>query len=89
MRALGYPNAAVDYRKLSVIVPVYNERNTVAEVVERARSVDLPLDREIIVVDDGSTDGTREILPALAGLEGPRRAPSRPTGGRRPPSVPA
>jgi glycosyltransferase involved in cell wall biosynthesis len=56
----------VDYRKLSVIVPVYNERNTVAEAIQRARSVDLPLDREFIVVDDGSTDGTRELLPTLA-----------------------
>ncbi len=54
------------YRKLSVIVPVYNERNTVTEAVRRARSVDLPLDREIIVVDDGSTDGTRDLLPALS-----------------------
>jgi glycosyltransferase involved in cell wall biosynthesis len=56
----------VNYRKLSVIVPVYNERNTVAEAVERARSVDLPLEREIIVVDDGSTDGTGDLLPTLA-----------------------
>lgn len=54
------------YRKLSVIVPVYNERDTVVEAVQRARSVDLPLDRELIVVDDGSTDGTSEILPTLA-----------------------
>ena len=54
------------YRKLSVIVPVYNERNTVALAVRRARSVDLPVDRELVVVDDGSTDGTRDLLPALA-----------------------
>jgi glycosyltransferase involved in cell wall biosynthesis len=54
-----------DYRKLSVIVPVYNERNTVVEAVRRARTVDLPLDREIILVDDGSTDGTRAVLPQL------------------------
>jgi glycosyltransferase involved in cell wall biosynthesis len=53
------------YRKLSVIVPVYNERNTVAEVVRQARAVDLPVDRELILVDDGSTDGTRDILPTL------------------------
>jgi glycosyltransferase involved in cell wall biosynthesis len=56
----------VGYRKLSVIVPVYNELGTVAEAVQRARSVDLPVERELIVVDDGSTDGTREILPGLA-----------------------
>jgi glycosyltransferase involved in cell wall biosynthesis len=53
------------YRKLSVIVPVYNERNTVVEAIRRARAAEIPLDREIIVVDDGSTDGTGDVLPAL------------------------
>jgi glycosyltransferase involved in cell wall biosynthesis len=54
-------------RKLSVIVPVYNERNTVVEVLRRMRAVELPdgIDREIIVVDDGSTDGTRDVLNQL------------------------
>lgn len=56
---------ASSYRKLSVIVPVYNERNTVVEAVRRARSVELPLDREIILVDDGSTDGTHRVLAQL------------------------
>jgi glycosyltransferase involved in cell wall biosynthesis len=46
--------------KLSVIIPVYNERETIAEVIERVKAV--KLDKEIIVVDDGSSDGTVEIL---------------------------
>jgi glycosyltransferase involved in cell wall biosynthesis len=54
-----------EYRKLSVIVPVYNERNTVAEAIRRARAVEIPLDREIVVVDDGSSDGTTQILSQL------------------------
>jgi glycosyltransferase involved in cell wall biosynthesis len=54
-----------EYRKLSVIVPVFNERNTVAEIVRRMRAVDLPVEREIILVDDGSDDGTRNVLSQL------------------------
>ena len=46
--------------RLSVIMPVYNERETVRTILERVRAV--PIEKEIIVVDDGSTDGTREIL---------------------------
>jgi len=53
--------------KLSIIMPVYNEKGTIHQILERVRSVSLPgLDREIIVVDDCSTDGTSEILPAEA-----------------------
>ena len=55
-----------DYRKLSVIVPVFDERNTVVEIVRRMRAVDLPVDLEIVIVDDGSTDGTRDVLRQLA-----------------------
>jgi glycosyltransferase involved in cell wall biosynthesis len=50
--------------KLSVVIPVYNEQSTVREVYETVRAVDL--EKEIILVDDGSTDGTREILRELA-----------------------
>jgi len=52
-------------RLLSVIVPVYNERNTVAEILRRIRAVEVALQVEVIVVDDGSTDGTDKVLAAL------------------------
>ena len=54
-----------NYRLLSVIVPVFNERTTLTEIVRRMRAVDLPVDREIIIVDDGSSDGTDKVLSAL------------------------
>jgi glycosyltransferase involved in cell wall biosynthesis len=49
---------------LSVVVPVFNERGTVEQIVERVLAV--PMRTEVIVVDDGSTDGTREVLQRLA-----------------------
>ena len=49
--------------KLSIIVPVYNERNTIQEILRRVREVDLgEIVKELIVVDDGSTNGTTDIL---------------------------
>lgn len=59
------PETAPRYRKLSVIVPVYNERVTVVEIVRKMRDVELPVEREIVLVDDGSTDGTRKLLQQL------------------------
>ena len=49
--------------KLTVVVPVFNEISTIAEILERIRAA--PLDKEIIVVDDCSTDGTRQYLESL------------------------
>ena len=62
---MGEPLPAQEHALLSVIVPVYNERPTVAEVIRRIRAVEVPLDVEVIVVDDGSSDGTDKILAAL------------------------
>ncbi len=50
--------------KLSVVIPVFNEVSYLGEILERVRAVDL--DKEIVVVDDCSTDGTRELLDNLA-----------------------
>ena len=49
--------------KLSVVIPVYNEKQTILKVLERVQSVEIT--KEIIVVDDCSTDGTREVLRGL------------------------
>jgi glycosyltransferase involved in cell wall biosynthesis len=50
--------------KVSVVIPVYNEERTIRELIEQVRAV--PIDKEIIAVDDCSTDGTREVLKELA-----------------------
>ena len=50
--------------KLSVIVPVYNERETVRAVIDQVQAV--PVEKEIIVVDNCSTDGTREVLEGVS-----------------------
>jgi glycosyltransferase involved in cell wall biosynthesis len=47
---------------LSIIVPVYNEARTVRAVLDRLLAIDLPVAREILVIDDGSTDGTGDVL---------------------------
>ena len=60
------PSERTDYL-LSVVIPVYNEEATVARVISRVAA--LPLNLEIVVVDDCSTDGTREILNLLSEIE--------------------
>ena len=51
--------------KLSVVIPVYNEAETIREIIRRVRET--PVDKEIVVVDDASTDGTAEILSEMGG----------------------
>ncbi len=51
--------------KISIVIPCYNEIHTIERLLKRVSNVSLQLDREIIVVDDFSTDGTREFLKSL------------------------
>lgn len=56
--------------KLSIVIPVFNEDRTILELVRRVQAVSLPVEREIVIVDDRSTDGTRDKLKSLAGQPG-------------------
>ena len=59
--------------KLSVVMPAYNERATIREIIGRVLAVDLgSVEKELVIVDDGSTDGTRDILQSLDGRDGIR-----------------
>lgn len=53
--------------ELSIVIPVYNEATTIEAVINRVEAVSLPFSREIVVVDDCSSDGTRDILSRIAG----------------------
>jgi len=48
---------------ISVVIPVYNEVSTIGEIINRVQSIDI--DKEIIIIDDGSTDGTKEYLQSI------------------------
>ena len=52
-------------KTLSVLIPVYNEKATVLELLRRVEAAAIPLAKQIVIVDDGSTDGTRELLAGL------------------------
>jgi len=52
-------------KKLSVVIPVYNEANTIGEIIRRVQSAEVGLDKEIVIVDDHSQDGTRQILEKI------------------------
>lgn len=55
--------------KLSIVIPVYNEQDTIGDILRQVLAVPLPgMERELIIVDDGSTDGTRELLTDVHGL---------------------
>lgn len=51
--------------KLSVVIPVFNERTTLEELIARVLAVETGLQRELVLVDDGSTDGTPEVYPKI------------------------
>lgn len=53
---------------LSVVIPAYNEAHTLLQIIERVRAARVPLKKEIIVVDDGSTDGTSQILSVISDI---------------------
>ncbi len=53
-------------KTLSILIPVYNEKDTVLELLRRVEEVPLALAKQIIIVDDGSTDGTRALLAGLS-----------------------
>ena len=59
------PDSGQPMRRLSIVLPVYNEKETIAIALERVLLANTPLEHELVVVDDFSRDGTREMLPDL------------------------
>jgi glycosyltransferase involved in cell wall biosynthesis len=57
-------------KKISIVIPCYNEIDTIAAIIDKVLQVDLPLERELVLIDDFSTDGTRDFLQSLDHCEG-------------------
>ena len=55
--------------KLSVVIPIYNEVTTLEEILRQVKAVDIGMEKEILLVDDCSTDGTRELLKKIEGSD--------------------
>jgi glycosyltransferase involved in cell wall biosynthesis len=62
--------APLTFRKLSVLMPVYNEARTLRTIVHRVLNAPIPLAIELVIVDDASTDGSRELIDELAAADG-------------------
>ena len=56
--------------KLSVLIPVYNEIHTISKLLDKVQKAQIPVAKEILVGDDGSTDGTRDILRSMGEIPG-------------------
>lgn len=54
-----------DVKKISILIPVYNEKNSLLEILHQVESVDFGLEKEIILIDDNSTDGTKELYSKI------------------------
>ncbi|HEY8060711.1 MAG TPA: glycosyltransferase, partial [Acidimicrobiales bacterium] len=54
---------------LTIVMPVYNEAATLRVALERLLAVDLPVDREVLIVDDGSTDGCMDLIEDLVAAD--------------------
>jgi glycosyltransferase involved in cell wall biosynthesis len=51
--------------RLSIVIPVFNEADTIEEILARVLAVEVGMERQIVIVDDGSSDGTRDVYPRL------------------------
>lgn len=55
-----------EFKKVSIVIPCYNEMETIEEIIGLVRAAEIDLERELVIVDDGSKDGTRDYLATIA-----------------------